>query len=338
MMMLGLVLHSAIFTATYAPISNPSQERVFYLIYDFIHTFRMPAFFLISGFFAAVLFEKYGAAGLLSNRLKRILLPLLIFWPVVTLMFQLVFEFQKNGSVQPVAQEYAEFYHLWFLSFLIYLNFFMIVIAKSIKPIFTKEIKLLKSKLIQLIVFALLVLGLAIIPNTLDEDGAIKIASQITPDIYMLGFYLIFFGFGWLCFYNPTLISNFNQFWYLFLVVGLIGYFGHLATSEQLNFDYRLVYFGATISLSLAFLGLAMRLVTSHSAIVSYFAQSSYWIYIVHLPIVLLALALLDNFQLSLLARFALVLIFTVVVTTASYHLVVRAKPIGRLLGEPVLK
>ena len=122
------------------------------------------------------------------------------------------------------------------------------------------------------------------------------------------------------------------------MVIGLIGYFGHLATSEQLDFDYRLVYFGAAISLSLAFLGLAMRLITSHSAIVSYFAQSSYWIYIVHLPIVLLALSLLDNFQLSLLARFALVLIFTVVVTTASYHLVVRAKPIGRLLGEPVLK
>ena len=79
MMLLGLVLHSAIFTATYAPIDNAAQERVLYLIYDFIHTFRMPAFFLISGFFAAVLFEKYGAAGLLSNRLKRILLPLLIF-------------------------------------------------------------------------------------------------------------------------------------------------------------------------------------------------------------------------------------------------------------------
>jgi glucans biosynthesis protein C len=338
MMLLGLVLHSAVFTTTYAPVKTEFGENLLDLLYDFIHTFRMPAFFLISGYFAALLFEKYGAGGLFSNRLKRILIPLLIFWPVVSLLFQLVFELNQSDLVLPAEQDYVEFYHLWFLSYLIYLNIFMIFLVKISGKVFLKQIKIFNLKAVQLLLFTLATILLALIPNTLETDGSIRTASQISPDYSMLTFYLIIFVLGWLSYHNSELINNFRKFWYLFLIVGAVGYFAHLATGEQLDFDYRIVYFGASLSLSFGLLGLSMKLIQTHNPALSYVASASYWIYIIHLPIVLLGIALLEQFQLNLFFRFHLVLAFTALISVLSYQLLVRGKPIGRLLGERISK
>ena len=43
-----------------------------------IHGFRMPLFFLVSGFFTAMLWRRRGLVALLKQRAKRILLPCLL--------------------------------------------------------------------------------------------------------------------------------------------------------------------------------------------------------------------------------------------------------------------
>jgi fucose 4-O-acetylase-like acetyltransferase len=338
MMLLGIVLHSAIFTITYSPTSSQIGEDWLYLTYDFIHTFRMPAFFFISGFFSALIFMKYSAGGLIGNRAKRVLLPLIIFWPIVTLAFQLVFSLAAGSSVVPAEQNFVEFYHLWFLSYLVYINLIAVVLVKVLPWLFTKQIKVLNYKLGQIALYLSATFLLALIPNTLEPNGTLKTASAVTPDNSMIGFYLIIFLLGWFGFQNQLLITNFRKYWYLFLTVGVIGYFAHLATSEQLDFDYRVIYYGASLNLSFAILGLIQIFITKPNLIVSYFSQGSYWIYIIHLPIVLLILTLLDGFNFPMVMRFVIVLIFTILLTVASYQFLVRHKAIGRLLGEPVLK
>ncbi len=334
MMLLGLVLHSAVFTATYAPTRTQLGEDLLYLTYDFIHTFRMPAFFFISGFFSALIFMKYGAGGLMGNRAKRILLPLLIFWPIVTIAFQLVFALATGGSVVPAEQDFVEFYHLWFLAYLLYLNLIAVVLVKILPWLFTKPIKFLNYKISQIALYAVATFLLALIPHTLEPDGTLKTASAVAPDNSMIVFYLIIFLLGWLAFQNQSLITNFHKYWYLFLIIGSIGYFAHLATSEQLDFDYRVVYFGASLNLSFAILGLMQKLIAKPNSVISYFSQGSYWIYIVHLPIVFLILNFLDDFDFDMGTRFSLVLTFTTLLSIASYQLLVRNKPIGRFLGE----
>ena len=49
----------------------------------FVHLFRMPLFFVIAGFFAALLVRRRGIAGMLRNRAARVLLPFLVFLPLV---------------------------------------------------------------------------------------------------------------------------------------------------------------------------------------------------------------------------------------------------------------
>ena len=333
-MLLGLVLHSATFTANYAPVRTDLGEDLLYLTYDFIHTFRMPAFFFISGLFSALMFMKYGAKGLIGNRARRILLPLLVFWPIVTIAFQLVFALATSGSVVPDEQDFVEFYHLWFLAYLIYLNLIAILLVKILPWLFIKPIKVLNYKSGQIALYSFATFFLASIPATLEPDGTIKTASAIAPDNSMIMFYFIIFLLGWFAFQNQSLLTNLNKYWYLFLIIGSIGYLAHLATSEQLDFDYRVVYFGASLNLSFAILGLMQKLITKPNSVVSYFSQGCYWIYIVHLPIVLLMLALLEDYDLGMGVRFSLVLTLTTLLSIASYQLLVRHKPIGRFLGE----
>ncbi len=78
-MLLGIVLHAAL---SFAPIPwtvKDAQQSEFYgVLFAAIHGFRMPLFFLISGFFTAMLWRKRGLVGLINQRLKRIVLPLVI--------------------------------------------------------------------------------------------------------------------------------------------------------------------------------------------------------------------------------------------------------------------
>ena len=75
-MLLGIVLHAAL-AYTGIPIWPTVDDAwpPFMAINNIIHGFRMPLFFLLSGFFTAMLWQRRGLGGLLIHRVKRILLP-----------------------------------------------------------------------------------------------------------------------------------------------------------------------------------------------------------------------------------------------------------------------
>ena len=86
-MLLGILLHAAL---AYSPMVNAvwltadSVNSAFFDgVFVVVHTFRMPLFFLVSGYFALLLIEKRGLKAFLINRVKRILLPFIIFLPLV---------------------------------------------------------------------------------------------------------------------------------------------------------------------------------------------------------------------------------------------------------------
>lgn len=78
-MLLGIVLHAAL---SFAPIpwtvQDSQQSDFYFVLFSFIHGFRMPLFFMLSGFFTAMLWRKRGLASLVKHRFKRIFLPLVI--------------------------------------------------------------------------------------------------------------------------------------------------------------------------------------------------------------------------------------------------------------------
>jgi len=84
-MLLGIGLHVALAYIGLGWIVNDQQTSAgLGGLVSTIHGFRMPLFFLLSGFFTAMLWKKRGIGGLLKHRFKRIALPLLFACSIIT--------------------------------------------------------------------------------------------------------------------------------------------------------------------------------------------------------------------------------------------------------------
>ena len=78
-MLLGIALHASLsFFPVPWPVQDKRQHAWFGVFTAAIHGFRMPLFFLISGFFTMMLYRKRGMKSLLRQRATRILLPCVI--------------------------------------------------------------------------------------------------------------------------------------------------------------------------------------------------------------------------------------------------------------------
>jgi hypothetical protein len=133
MMLLGLVLHSA---ASYTqtplgwewPYHDQNTSVAFDLVIFFIHLFRMPVFFVVAGFFGALLYHRSGLIGFARNRGMRVLLPLLMFWGVMIplVAFGFIFSIRQAGGPMPWEHITEQsplrqpiLGHLWFLYYLL---------------------------------------------------------------------------------------------------------------------------------------------------------------------------------------------------------------------------
>ena len=138
MMWLGIVLHVAvIYIAGPSPLpwrdnqTTPTAD----LLMAFIHAFRMPVFFILAGFFVALLIERRGARAMAHNRLRRLGLPFVVFWPpIFALCGALALAFlhrMARGTwgldpalmqTAPSAPQGLSTMHLWFLWMLLWLS------------------------------------------------------------------------------------------------------------------------------------------------------------------------------------------------------------------------
>src|ERR1700733_3862064 len=106
-LLLGVVFHA---TLSFIPspvrfwvVEDIHPSTTLALLCFVIHIFRMTTFFLIAGFFAHMSFHRRGARAFVTDRLRRIALPLLVAWPIVfTATYAVVFwaaHFPNGGPV-----------------------------------------------------------------------------------------------------------------------------------------------------------------------------------------------------------------------------------------------
>lgn len=116
-MVLGLVLH------TCAAFSPSKYWLVSYLhpiewvdsLNGFIHLFRMPLFFMISGFFAFIMMEKQSIKVFCSTKLLRIGVPFLSVLIVINLPQYIFLDFLLGTTLLEQINTNSLVGHLWFL-------------------------------------------------------------------------------------------------------------------------------------------------------------------------------------------------------------------------------
>lgn len=105
-MLLGIALHAALaFMPSPWIVMNRETSVLLGRFVEIVHGFRLPLFFLMSGFFSAMLLQRRSIRGLLGHRWKRIGVPLLLgMVTVVPAMWGVMIGGQALQSVVPAPE------------------------------------------------------------------------------------------------------------------------------------------------------------------------------------------------------------------------------------------
>ena len=365
-MMLGVVRHSAMSyePTVFAgwPYRDAHADIFVHWLIVFIRVFQLPVFFAIAGFFAAYLVESRGIRAFLRQRWSRIGVPFLVAWPVLAVTMYFLVPFASRFSSVPPTHVYSVeeissgasrymFMHLWFLYHLMILY----VLAGALSVLARRIPANLRARLLdrfESVVHRGGIGALALLAGVLlypMQSWAIDYHAGPLPPLRMLGLFGLFFAFGWLIFHRREVLEGFKRSVWSFLVAGVMCFVGYLAYFElgcspdpdrTCTGASEGLHLGATVFLSLSMwllayglFGLFLRYMSHPSPRWRYMADASYWIYIVHVPFVILLPLLLANVPAPGIVKAALVVAMATGLTLVTYRYFVRSTFIGAQLN-----
>ena len=367
MMILGLVLHTSI---NYVPVLPPGvgwpyqdaqTHPLFVWLIDFIHVFRMPVFFAASGFFAAYLLGSRGPAAFLRHRWSRIGVPLLAGLVVMipALYGAMVYAQQFTAAPPPPKTDSStaslEFIsanilaHLWFLYYLLIFCVGATLLEPIVRRISVRHRTALLDAFDRSINRGSLLIMAALTGPVLYQmkSWSLDYYGGIIPPIRILISYALFFLFGWILFHKKRALERIKSPAWLYLTLGLAFFLAHrhfvdtgCGTGQVCDETAVRAHLGAIGFLAPAiwllvygFLGLFLRYFDEPSPRWRYLLDASYWMYIVHPPVVMVLPTLLASVALPALVKFTAVVGVATALILVAYDWGVRPTFIGKQLN-----
>jgi peptidoglycan/LPS O-acetylase OafA/YrhL len=358
MMLLGIVLHSAVSYGVIPlgaawPYKDPQTNSAFDLVVFFIHLFRMPVFFVAAGFFAALLMQRGGPRRFIGNRASRVLLPLALFWPIVYTAVAAGFTYANGRAAGAVDMSSitsgaylarASLVHLWFLwdLTLFYAAAALIVPAAARVPErWSRRIDSTFGRLATTRTGVLAMSAVSALTLLPMAGPGLETLPVLFPPVRILVAYGVFFTFGWLLYRRRDILDRLGERWKGLLLAGAVAGVGYLVVTVGRAFSDPWLHHVAGCALAglsmwlliFGIVGGFVRRLDRPSPIVRYLSDASYWMYLVHLPIVITVPGLLAPFALPATLKFTITLAVTTAATLISYDYLVRATAIGALLN-----
>ena len=349
-MLLGIVIHASLPYIEGLPKglwpSDKNTSNVIAIIFQFIHIWRMPIFFIISGFFANLVITRKSLIIWWKNRFLRLVLPAMIFFPIVSLTIPWIFKYGYTGNINFFFSNEGQPHHLWFLYhlfifvlFSIFIKFFGLIIYKFFKQInlivvvdIFNTVKSFLGRHIFDSRFPILMIFVFFIFNLF--TGADLIINPLASGLYFL--------FGYRLYKNNLLFDFIKSNWKFYLIGGLtVTIIFFILNTQASNFakeDVRwipwvILKISSAVLLSFSFIGLAEQKFSNLNPIVRFISDSSYWVYLIHLPLV--AFITFFMFKITIFAelKFLIAIILTSAICLVTYKYFVRSTIIGILLN-----
>jgi peptidoglycan/LPS O-acetylase OafA/YrhL len=369
MMWLGVVLHVASVHQVYQSASfwrDPQTSLVADVLVALIHYFRMPVFFVVSGFFAALLVERRGPGGMLAHRAMRVGLPLLVFLPillVVTVVLATMYALPSGSAptlgfdvhVLPLKRGglRLQTLHLWFLHLL--MGFALLtalscaLVARVPDALRQRAMALSSRGAASAAAFLVLAMPLAVVGRHHPPFGVLPTSADLLPPVAEWVHYGLYFAFGFVLYLcrNRLLPLYERRVWRNALAgVGCIGIMAVISQTElrlpgvvpNVVFWMSFFYNACAWLWSLALIGGFVRYMRAQNRLLRYMAESSYWVYLVHLPLIGVVALVLREWHLPAELKMLLNIGLTTALSVASYHWLVRHRPIGVFLNGPSKK
>jgi len=300
----GVFYHAALPYCVIEPwiVRDPSGHVFFDYLSSFLHAFRMPTFFFVSGFFCAMGFSRRA----LNQNLKR---RLVVFGvPMLTVMIliqpvEYLLRFENGGAAHQSARSFfVSFFstgdyigHLWFLLNLIFYYVAIWVFLKISKEHRFERVSrslgsLVQKDLVAKVVFSKTFMALISCILTLAVNHFIGVEILPGISIQTVVLFFPFFLIGYICFTQTGLFENiirirafdFIVLILLYAVKQLVHIENHYAT---LFFEWMLWYQVAwTIGMLSVYL--SKRFLDIESRLMRKIADAGYSIYLLHQIIV----------------------------------------------------
>ena len=366
-MVLGVVLHAAV---PYTRFDMPWVYRVrtpnpaYDLTLVAIHSFRMPLFFLVAGFFAHLVQRRLGPTPFLRQRLLRIGVPFLL--GMVTLMPWMAFlvledqaDLEAYHEVHHIVIDADEplmvwlaslpTFHLWFLEVL--LVCYLIVWCSSRLTRGGLSCPAWLDRFLGWAIRSIWPLALLVAPcmvwyaDSLPGDGVSFLEyATVIPGGRIVGFCLSFFCMGWWLQGNPSARQDLRARSTRYLIVGTASLLLLLVIRWQLvRNDMQVPHLqhvtgllaeGSTAwFLSLGFFAWGLRSIDAPPRWTMTLADASYWLYLIHLPLVFQMQILVRSWPLPNAVKFFLCLTTVTAAGLVTYRIVVRDTWLGWVLS-----
>ena len=369
-LLLGIVLHA---TLSFVPaqtrfwIIQDTPSITLALLFFAIHVFRMTTFFLMAGFFAHMSFHRRGVWGFIKDRMQRIGVPLVVAWPILFAMMGVVVfwaaGFPNGGPIPgepnwpPVLPSFP-LTHLWFLYVLLELYAAILLLRSGVAWLDRSDrlrtsadrltARIMRTPLAPAILAVPVGIALSLDPTWVGWLGVRTPNQSLITNLQALIGFGTAFGFGWLLNRQIDLLRILEKRWLINLAfaIGLIAISFALALVPSLpnmrsipigvgtmRVTGAIVYALAIWTTTFAAIGLALRFMSGFSPARRYLADASYWLYLIHMPIVMALQVVVSRLDWPWPIKFATILVVALPVMLASYQLLVRYSFIGIVLN-----
>ena len=352
MMFLGIYLHAVV---AYSPTGGwPYKPAQLTTALDasvgLIHVFRMPIFYVMAGFFAALLLQRYGFRRAADNRFWRIVVPFVVGWIVLFPLVMFLVALGRGGIdrasdfiLSGKFLDYAHPLHLWFLEYLIVLYLLAVVAVTGARVALPQDVRALLLRVFRAAVqspWAPLIFAVpSFLAMLLMRRPWLEDPPSFVPVVRIVVAYAIPFAFGWLLFLNADRLETLSRRAWLYAAgaavasVAYLAGFGLPIDREVAFYLMRALHSVALWLLIFAVTGLFLRYLGRHSALGRYLCDSSYFLYLAHMPVIIAFQLLLRDVALPPLAKIPLALAATIVVLLPLYRYGVRPTFVGAVLN-----
>ena len=233
--------------------------------------------------------------------------------------------------------------HLWFLWFLLWLIAGFAVCVVVIERVSTNS----ATPGVPSGALMWAMIPLTLVPQLLmGEGGDVRVFGPDTstgwiPVWHVLAYYAVFFVFGALLYGRTNrsgrpFVETIGHRWMIVLPLAVIAF----VTALDLTFESDASWTIASIAqvayawlAIIALMGLFRAVLSTERRGVRYLSDSAYFLYLAHLPLVILAQIWIRNWDLPAAAKFGVLLTTVTVLLLVAYQLFVRYTPIGTLLN-----
>jgi peptidoglycan/LPS O-acetylase OafA/YrhL len=347
-MLAGIVWHAVLFCAVITTAYRTAPEAVREAVQTFLigtHSFRLTLFFMIAGFFSALLVERIGERRFIRHRAERIALPLVVGIVTIVPLDNVLLDWTRDRAHVASGGETTKghLHHLWFLWHLVL--YYAVALALRRIPAARKLVAGIVAGTPRLLASPLALPALALAAAVLllpSQRWGPQSSSDLLPSLGAFVYYLAPFAFGWVVRRaGMPALRGLEGNPAIHFAIAIAAAYGVVKLLPPITdrgafamTPRHLAVVGLTglacWSAIFACFGLAARV--TERAWVRYLSDASYWMYLVHVPLLIAMQGTVLIEQPPLLVSLTVPLAITVVVSLVTYKYLVRHTVIGRTL------